>query len=37
MLGGSYRVVYEVHDDVLIVLVLQVGGRGAVYRRLIPK
>lgn len=31
---GSYRVVYEVRDDVLLVLVLRVGHRRDVYRGL---
>jgi mRNA interferase RelE/StbE len=31
---GSYRVVYEVRDDALVVLVLRVGARGGVYRHL---
>jgi len=31
---GSYRVVYEIHDDALVVLVLRIGGRGGVYRHL---
>ena len=30
---GDWRVVYEVHDDVTFVLVLQVGHRREVYRR----
>lgn len=30
---GDYRVVYEIHDDVLVVLVLAVGHRRDVYRR----
>lgn len=29
---GDYRVLYEVHDAVLIVLVLKVAHRGDVYR-----
>ena len=29
---GSYRVVYEIHDDQLIVLVLRVAHRKDVYR-----
>lgn len=29
---GDYRVLYEVHDDVLIVLVLKIGHRRDVYR-----
>jgi len=30
---GDYRVVYEIHDDVLVVLVIAVGHRGDIYRR----
>lgn len=30
---GTYRIVYEIHDDALLVLVLQVGHRREVYRR----
>jgi mRNA interferase RelE/StbE len=30
---GNYRVVYEIHDDRLIVLVLRVANRKDVYRR----
>jgi mRNA interferase RelE/StbE len=30
---GDYRVVYEIHDEVLIVLVLAAGHRSDVYRR----
>ena len=30
---GPYRVVYEIHDDRLVVLVLRVGKRGGVYRK----
>jgi mRNA interferase RelE/StbE len=29
---GDYRVVYEIHDDALVVLVLAVGHRREVYR-----
>ncbi len=29
---GDYRVVYEIHDDVLLILVLAVGHRREVYR-----
>ncbi|MBA2531472.1 MAG: type II toxin-antitoxin system RelE/ParE family toxin [Nocardioidaceae bacterium] len=29
---GDYRIVYEIHDDVLLVLVLPVGHRREVYR-----
>lgn len=31
---GAYRVVYRVEDDVLIVLIIRVGHRRDVYRRL---
>lgn len=31
--AGDYRVVYEVHDDRLLILVIEVGHRSAVYRR----
>jgi mRNA interferase RelE/StbE len=30
---GDYRIVYEVHDDVLVVLVVAVGHRRDIYRR----
>ena len=30
---GGYRVIYELHDDVLLVLVLAVGHRRDIYRR----
>jgi mRNA interferase RelE/StbE len=29
---GSYRVIYEIHDDQLVVLVVSVGARKDVYR-----
>ena len=29
---GDYRVIYEIHDDVLLVLVIDVGHRRDVYR-----
>ena len=32
--AGDYRVVYSVHDDVLLVLVLRIGHRGEVCRKL---
>lgn len=31
---GDYRVVYQVSDDALVVLVVTIGHRGDVYRRL---
>ncbi len=30
---GEYRIVYEIHDDVLVVLVVAVGHRREIYRR----
>ncbi|MBE6482003.1 MULTISPECIES: type II toxin-antitoxin system RelE/ParE family toxin [unclassified Actinomyces] len=30
---GSYRIIYEIADDVLLVLVLTVGHRREIYRR----
>jgi mRNA interferase RelE/StbE len=29
---GDYRVIYEIHDDVLVVLVIRVAHRGEVYK-----
>jgi mRNA interferase RelE/StbE len=29
---GSYRVIYEIKDDVLLVTVIRVAGRGEVYK-----
>ena len=29
---GAYRIVYEIHDDRLIVLILRVGDRKDIYR-----
>lgn len=33
-LGKNYRVVYQIRDEVLLVLVVKVGDRKDVYRRL---
>ena len=30
---GAYRVIYEIRDDQLIVLVVAVGNRGDIYKR----
>lgn len=30
---GDYRIAYEIHDDVLLVLVVAVGHRRDIYRR----
>ncbi len=31
---GDYRIVYQIQDDVLLVLVIRIGNRGDVYRHL---
>lgn len=31
---GAHRVVYEVQDDILVVLILRIGSRGGVYQHL---
>lgn len=31
---GDYRIVYEIHDGVMTILVLAVGHRSSIYRRL---
>jgi len=31
---GDYRIIYEIHEDTLIILVLKIGHRKEVYRRL---
>lgn len=31
---GSYRVIYEISDEALVVLMLRVGSRGGIYRHL---
>ncbi len=30
---GDYRVLYEIHDNILRVLVVEVGKRGGIYRK----
>jgi mRNA interferase RelE/StbE len=30
---GDYRVIYEVHDEILLVLIIRIGHRREVYRR----
>jgi mRNA interferase RelE/StbE len=32
---GDYRVIYEIHGDILLIVVLKIGHRKKVYRRLI--
>jgi len=29
---GAYRVIYEIHDNLLVVLIVTIGNRGDVYR-----
>ena len=29
---GDWRVIYELHDDTLVMLILEVGPRGGIYR-----
>ena len=31
---GDYRIIYEVHEGILVILVLKIGHRKEVYRRL---
>ena len=31
---GDYRIIYEVHGDILVIMVLKIGHRKEVYRRL---
>ena len=31
---GDYRIIYEIHSDILIIMVLKIGHRKEVYRRL---
>ena len=30
----DYRIIYEIHDDILVIMVLKIGHRKEVYRRL---
>lgn len=32
---GDYRIIYEIHEDTLMILVLKIGHRKEVYRRVI--
>jgi mRNA interferase RelE/StbE len=31
---GDYRIIYEIHEDILLILVLKIGHRKEAYRRL---
>ena len=31
---GEYRIIYEIHDDILVILVVKVGHRKDIYNRL---
>jgi mRNA interferase RelE/StbE len=31
---GDYRIIYEIHEDILLIVVLKIGHRKEVYRRL---
>ena len=33
--AGNYRIVYEIHEDRLVILVVKVGHRKGVYKRLL--
>ena len=32
--GRNFRVIYEIHDEILLVLIVRVGDRKEIYRRL---
>lgn len=31
---GDYRVIYELHNDVLLILIVNIGNRGQIYNKL---
>ena len=33
--SGDYRIIYEIHDDQLVILVVKVGHRKDIYKRLL--
>jgi len=30
---GDYRIIYEIHDNILVVIVVEIGHRSDIYRR----
>jgi mRNA interferase RelE/StbE len=32
---GDYRIIYEIHEDILVILVIKIGHRKEVYRRFV--
>ncbi len=32
--SGNYRIIYEIHDDIITIVVIDVGHRREIYRRL---
>ncbi|MEO6405227.1 MAG: type II toxin-antitoxin system RelE/ParE family toxin [Ferruginibacter sp.] len=32
--SGNYRIIYEIHDDIITIVVIDVGHRKEIYRRL---
>ena len=32
--SGDYRIVYEIHDDILVIMIVKVGHRKEVYKKL---
>jgi mRNA interferase RelE/StbE len=33
--SGDYRIVYEIHDDLLVILVVKIGHRKDIYKKLL--
>ena len=31
---GDYRIIYEIHDDIITIVVIDIGHRSGIYRRL---